>query len=83
MNDLLISKTVVPHLPCDDLRGVRLMAVELLNWGTFDRRVWSLTLDGENSLLTGDIGSGKSTIVDAITTLLLPPNKIDLCARHL
>ncbi len=77
MNDLLISKTVVPHLPCDDLRGVRLMAVELLNWGTFDRRVWSLTLDGENSLLTGDIGSGKSTIVDAITTLLLPPNMID------
>jgi uncharacterized protein YPO0396 len=30
-----------------------------------------------NSLLTGDIGSGKSTVVDAITTLLLPAHKIE------
>ena len=28
------------------------------------------------SLLTGDIGSGKSTLVDAITTLLLPAHRI-------
>ncbi len=31
---------------------------------------------GRNALLTGDIGSGKSTLVDAITTLLLPAHKI-------
>ena len=30
----------------------------------------------QNSLLTGDIGSGKSTLVDAVTTLLLPANRI-------
>ena len=50
--------------------------VEVFNWGTFDKRVWRLTPGAETSLLTGDIGSGKSTIVDAITTLLLPANRI-------
>ena len=34
------------------------------------------TLDGRNALLTGDIGSGKSTLVDALTTLLLPAHRI-------
>ena len=33
-------------------------------------------LNGDNGLLTGDIGSGKSTLVDAVTTLLVPPGKI-------
>ena len=31
--------------------------------------------EGHTGLLTGDIGTGKSTLVDAITTLLVPPNK--------
>jgi uncharacterized protein YPO0396 len=56
--------------------GFRLTRLELCNWGTFDERVWSLSLNGDNTLVTGDIGSGKSTIVDAITTLLLPANRI-------
>ncbi len=56
--------------------GFRLDRLEIYNWGTFDQRVWSFHPRGENSLLTGDIGSGKSTIVDAITTLLLPANRI-------
>ena len=56
--------------------GVRLDAVEILNWGTFDRQVWRLDLGGDNALLTGDIGSGKSTLVDAITSLLVPAQKI-------
>ncbi len=56
--------------------GYRMHRLELLNWGTFDGRVWTLRLDGANTLLTGDIGSGKSTMVDAVTTLLLPPRKI-------
>jgi uncharacterized protein YPO0396 len=66
--------------PGDDdaaLPGFRLHRLELLNWGTFHGGVRSFTLDGVNSLLTGDIGSGKSTVVDAITTLLLPANRID------
>ncbi|MEO5321434.1 ATP-binding protein [Arthrobacter sp. CC3] len=57
--------------------GFRLHRLELLNWGTFHREVRIFRLDGSNSLLTGDIGSGKSTVVDAITTLLLPANRIE------
>lgn len=30
----------------------------------------------DTALLTGDIGSGKSTLVDAVTTLLMPAHKI-------
>jgi uncharacterized protein YPO0396 len=56
--------------------GFRLDRIELLNWGTFDRKVWTLRAGGANTLLTGDIGSGKSTVVDAITTLLLPAQRI-------
>jgi len=56
--------------------GYRLRAVEVFNWGTFDKHVWNLRLDGQTSLLTGDIGSGKSTLVDAVTTLLLPAHRI-------
>lgn len=56
--------------------GFRLIRLEVFNWGTFDSRVWALQLDGRNGLLTGDIGSGKSTLVDAITTLLVPAQRI-------
>jgi len=56
--------------------GYRLDHVEVFNWGTFDKQVWRLTPVAETSLLTGDIGSGKSTIVDAITTLLMPAHRI-------
>lgn len=60
----------------DALSGFRLIRLEVFNWGTFDGRVWTLQLDGKNGLLTGDIGSGKSTLVDAITTLLVPAHRI-------
>ena len=60
----------------DALSGFRLARLEVFNWGTFDGRVWTLQLDGKNGLLTGDIGSGKSTLVDAITTLLVPAHRI-------
>jgi uncharacterized protein YPO0396 len=58
------------------LSGFRLARLELYNWGTFDHRVWTLHANARTALLTGDIGSGKSTIVDAVTTLLLPANRI-------
>ena len=56
--------------------GFRLQSVEVLNWGTFHRHVWTLPTHGGNSLLTGDIGSGKSTLVDGLTTLLVPPQQV-------
>jgi uncharacterized protein YPO0396 len=60
----------------DTLAGFRLHRLEVYNWGTFDGRVWVLHPDGRNSLLTGDIGSGKSTLVDAVTTLLVPAHRV-------
>ncbi|MFW6363363.1 MAG: ATP-binding protein [Spirochaeta sp.] len=60
----------------DTLAGFRLRRVEVYNWGTFHNKVWVLPLEGRNALLTGDIGSGKSTLVDAVTTLLVPANRV-------
>ena len=60
----------------DALSGFRLARLEVFNWGTFNARVWSLNPTGRNVLLTGDIGSGKSTLVDAVTTLLVPANRV-------
>jgi len=60
----------------DTLTGFRLHRLEVYNWGTFHGKVWSLNLGGRNTLLTGDIGSGKSTLVDAVTTLLVPAHRV-------
>ncbi len=60
----------------DELAGFRLKRLEVYNWGTFHNRVWTLRPGGRNVLLTGDIGSGKSTLVDAVTTLLVPAQRI-------
>ncbi|HBK28126.1 MAG TPA: hypothetical protein DDY92_06250, partial [Dialister sp.] len=57
--------------------GFRMRRLEVYNWGTFDGAVWNFELGGHTSLLTGEIGSGKSTLVDAILTLLIPQPKIN------
>ena len=76
MTEGLFSAVELHDAEAQELVGYRLERLELRNWGTFDRRVWEFGLEGSNALLTGDIGSGKSTIVDAVTTLLLPANRI-------
>ena len=74
---MLEASTLSLDFVADDSRvGFRLQRLEVLNWGTFDKRVWRYELDGRNGLLTGDIGSGKSTLVDAITTLLVPAHRV-------
>src|ERR1700722_18980648 len=55
--------------------GFRLQYMELFNWGTFDEHVWKIAPGGETSLLTGANGSGKTTFVDALLTLLVPEKK--------
>lgn len=60
----------------DTLAGFRLHRLEVFNWGTFDSRVWTLQAEGHNALLTGDIGTGKSTLVDAVTSLLVPAHRV-------
>lgn len=73
MADGLFSRT---ELASHGRAGYRLQHLEVFNWGTFDGHVWRFTADGETALLTGDIGSGKSTLVDALTTLLMPAHRI-------
>ena len=59
-----------------DIAGFRLTMLEVYNWGTFHKRLWRMPVDGGTSLLTGDTGKGKSTLVDALTTLLVEPARI-------
>lgn len=56
--------------------GYRLQRIEISNWGTFDSTEGSVhvfRVDGQNALLVGENGAGKSTAVDAILTLLVKP----------
>ena len=55
--------------------GYRLNYMEIYNWGTFNNRIYRIAPDGNNSLLTGVNASGKSTLIDALLTLLVPSKK--------
>ncbi len=71
-----MQNSLIDYSGNDLLKGFRLHRLEVYNWGTFHDKVWKIEPNGFNSLLTGDIGSGKSTLVDAILTLLVPHQKI-------
>mgnify|MGYP001428854457 CR=1 FL=1 len=57
--------------------GWRLRRLEMLNWGTFHGKVASFVPDERWSLLVGENGSGKSTAVDALRTLIVPPRLLN------
>jgi uncharacterized protein YPO0396 len=52
--------------------GYRLINLQVFNWGTFDGQIWHVPLDGHSCLLTGENGTGKSTLIDAFLSLLVP-----------
>jgi uncharacterized protein YPO0396 len=56
--------------------GFRLEKAEVFNWGTFNGRIWTIVAGGETTLMTGDVGSGKSSAGDALQTLLVPPRRV-------
>ena len=58
-----------------DTSGFRLNYLEVYNWGTFDDEIIRVEPKGNNSLLTGANGSGKTTFIDALLTLLVPQKK--------
>lgn len=64
-----------PELNQTPKGGFRLHRFELLNWGTFNQKIWTIDLEGKTALLTGKNGSGKSTLVDGLLTLLVPNRK--------
>lgn len=55
--------------------GYRLKYMEIYNWGTFNNRIYRIAPEGNNTLLTGANASGKSTLIDALLTLLVPAKK--------
>jgi uncharacterized protein YPO0396 len=57
--------------------GFRLERLELWNWGTFHGEAQALEPRGGWALLIGDNGSGKSTAIDALRTLLVPPRMLN------
>ncbi|WP_111706559.1 ATP-binding protein [Lutibacter citreus] len=58
-----------------DKAGFRLQYMEVYNWGTFDKQIFKISPLSNNSLLTGANGSGKTTYIDALLTLLVPSKK--------
>ena len=56
--------------------GYRLQCVEIYNWGVFDKEIYKISPEGNTSLLTGANGSGKTSFVDAILTLIVPERRM-------
>lgn len=53
----------------------RLSRIQLINWGTFNGIV-DIPVSRSGFLITGGSGSGKSTLIDAISTVLIPTDRI-------
>ena len=66
------SQLELEFSPDKSTAGYRLHSLSVLNWGTFHNQVYTMQPDGRTSMITGRNGSGKSTIVDALLTLLVP-----------
>ncbi len=58
---------------------IKLSELWVCNWGTFSG-IHHININEEGSLITGENGSGKSTIIDALMTLLIAPGKVDFNA---
>ena len=63
---------MLEFFPDADIAGFRLHELGVLNWGTFNGKVFVLRPEGRTAILTGGNGTGKSTLADALLTLLVP-----------
>lgn len=65
------DQQMIEFSPDRSTAGFRLHSCSVYNWGTFHERVQTFTPEGRTAILTGSNGSGKSTMADAILTLLV------------
>lgn len=72
---MLDNQTELMFLEGNDSQ-VKLKSVSVFNWGSFNG-LHTLNINPDGTLITGENGSGKSTIIDALMTLLRPAGKID------
>jgi uncharacterized protein YPO0396 len=66
------DQPVLEFFPDADTAGFRLHELSVLNWGTFNGRAFVVRPEGRTAILTGGNGTGKSTLADALLTLLVP-----------
>lgn len=53
----------------------RMNKIEVYNWGTFQGH-WEIPITRQGFLITGPSGSGKSSLLDAVSTVLVPRSSI-------
>ncbi len=66
------DQPVLEFFPDADTAGFRLHELSVLNWGTFNGKAFVVRPEGRTAILTGGNGTGKSTLADALLTLLVP-----------
>ncbi|GHS88444.1 hypothetical protein FACS189487_06730 [Campylobacterota bacterium] len=58
-----------------DEAGYRLHYFEAYNWGTFDKEIFRISPQCNTTLITGANGSGKTTYVQGLQTLIVPKKR--------
>jgi len=58
-----------------DEAGYRLQYFEAYNWGIFDKEVFRITPQCNTTLITGANGSGKTTYIQGLLTLIVPEKR--------
>jgi len=58
-----------------DEAGYRLHYFEAYNWGTFDREIFRISPLCNTTLITGANGSGKTTYIQGLLTLIVPEKR--------
>lgn len=77
MNDLFSSEPLYETPP--DIRTYKLTRLDLYNWGGFAGR-HSVDIDPRGTAIIGPTGAGKTTLVDALMTLLTEQPKYNLAS---
>jgi uncharacterized protein YPO0396 len=55
--------------------GYRLQYFEAFNWGTFDKEIFRISPQCNTTLITGANGSGKTTFIQGLLTLIVPEKR--------